>query len=296
LRSKRTVGVLILLLTSLAVSFAQVPQAEISKLTAILPGAQPLGWTSREAPSFYSTDLYRLIDGGADAYLQYGLVAMTHAEYKSKNLEITAEIYDMGDALHAFGIYSAERSPDYHFIPIGAEGYAEEGCLNFFQGVYYIKLQAFGDGSAPFLQAAASHISAKIGSATKMPEAITWLPAKGLVNHSQKYVVQAPMGHDFLSPAVTALYRLDGSEPTVLATIAASPADAARRMASLRAYYQKTGRIAPFSGLPLEAWATSNQYDGDVVFLVRGHHLLVVQHPPAHPETFLTDLISSLKD
>jgi len=32
----------------------------------------------------------------------------------------------MGKPLNAFGIYSAERSPNCHFLPLGAEGYLSD--------------------------------------------------------------------------------------------------------------------------------------------------------------------------
>lgn len=271
---------------------AVIPPAEKARLASLLPDAE----TPSEDASFYSTDLYRLIDGGAEVYHQYGMVAMTHREYKSGSMESTVEIYDIGDPLRAFGIYSAERSPDYHFIPIGAEGYAEEGTLNFFQGDYYVKLQALGDKADTRLLAAANRISAGIGTDCGMPPALAWLPTKGLAPHSQKYLVEAPMGHAYLSPAIAATYRLGGAETTVLAAIASNAADAAQRLKSLRDYYEKNGKTSALAGLPVLAWKTSNQYEGDVIFFVRGRSLVMVQHPPSQPEGFLKELIANIKD
>jgi hypothetical protein len=181
-------------------------------------------------------------------------------------------------------------------MPVGAEGYAEEGVLNFLQGVYYVKLQAFGEKPAAELENAAKSISARIGTGLTLPSAATWFPASGLVEHSQKYVVEAPLGHDFLSPAMTAAYRFGEAETTVLASFAKDAADAARRLAALKAYYGKTGKMAPFAGLPGEAWRAASPDDGDAIIFVRSGKLLVVENPPARPEAFLRELYSSVKD
>ena len=129
-----------------------IPAEVKTRLAALLP-------TGKNAPRFYSSDLYRYMDGGADIYLKYGLVAMAHREYKNAGVDMTVDVFDMGGPLQAFGIYSAERSPEYHFIPIGAEGYSSESTLNFLQGRYYVRLSAFGDGAAPALDNFARTIS-----------------------------------------------------------------------------------------------------------------------------------------
>src|ERR1039457_3038690 len=106
-----------------------VPVEVKARLAALLPNG-------KAAVRFYSADLYQYMDGGADIYLKYGLVALAHREYQGAGAEMTADVFDMGGPLQAFGIYSAERSPEYHFIPIGAEGYSSESTLNFLQGRY----------------------------------------------------------------------------------------------------------------------------------------------------------------
>ena len=190
-----------------------IPGAERDKLNALLP-APPEFFGKPGAPArYYSTDLYHYLDGGADAYLDYGLVAMIHREFKAGDVDLTVDIYDMGDPLQAFGIYSAERSPDYLFIPIGAEAHVDVGSLGFLQARYYVKLSAFGDGNRTptVLEKAARSIEARIGPVGKLPQPVTWFPVAGQVAASQKYIVKAPLGRDYLAPATTAAYRFDSS-------------------------------------------------------------------------------------
>jgi len=135
-----------------------VPAAEKAKLSILLPPG-----TGKPA-QFYSSNLYEYIDGGAEAYHKFNMAAMVHREYKSKGVDMTVDIYDMGSPSNASGIYSSERSPAYHFIPIGEEGYSSEHTLNFLQRQFYVKLTAFGDKEAvaKMLNSFAGTISAKI--------------------------------------------------------------------------------------------------------------------------------------
>jgi hypothetical protein len=275
---------------------AVIPEPEKAKLAALLPDAASFGGKPSEDASFYGSDLYRLIDGGSDAYHQNGFVALVHREYKAGDVELTVDIYDMGNPLQGFAIYSNERSPDYHFISMGAEGYSGEGMLNFLQGAYYVKMQAFGDKSDSVLTSAANGISGKIGGGKELPSPAPWLPTGGLVNRSQKYIIKAPLAHDYLAPALGATYRVGGAETLVFASLAPDAAEATRRLASLKGYYEKSGKVNAFPGVAGEVWRTDNKYEGDVVFFARGRNLVIVQHPPAKPEGFLNELYSSVKD
>ena len=81
---------------------------------SLLADPLPTDVTREEAASFYEPDnLYEYIDGGADVFLLYDFQRLLHQNFKAGKGEITADIYDMGKAENAFGIYSAERSPSY---------------------------------------------------------------------------------------------------------------------------------------------------------------------------------------
>jgi hypothetical protein len=145
---------------------AVAPRAERTKLAALLPAAASFGGQASSSARFYSADLYRYIDGGAEAFHKAGFVALIHQEYKTKGAELTADIYDMGDPARAFRMYAAERPPDCRSIRVGKEGYADEGMLYFVEGAYYVKLLAFGEPgkTAGVLENLARGISGKIGA------------------------------------------------------------------------------------------------------------------------------------
>ena len=70
---------------------------------------------------------------------------MLHQEYKASSADVTSTSITWRTESNAFGIYAVERSPDYHFLPIGTEGYGTKEILNFFQDEFYVKLSAFSD-------------------------------------------------------------------------------------------------------------------------------------------------------
>jgi hypothetical protein len=248
------------LLPALRAQQPPIPAEVKTRLAALLP-------TGRNPARFYSSDLYRYMDGGADIYLKYGLVAMAHREYKNAGVDMTVDVFDMGGPLQAFGIYSAERSPEYHFIPIGAEGYSSESTLNFLQGRYYIRLSAFGDGAAPELDNFARAISRNIGGDRSLPALLDILPRGNRVARSERYVMQSPAGHDFLAPALTASYRFDGKVTSLAISLAADAREANQRVDQLRQYYSRSG--------------------GDVIFFARGRYAILCLHPPADAAAFL---------
>jgi hypothetical protein len=146
---------------------AAVPRALRGRLAALVPDGKAFGGQPRGETAYYSTDLYKYIDGGAEAYNKSGFVALVHREYKTASAEITVDIYDMGGAANALAMFRAERSPDCRAVAIGAGGYAAEGLLNFTAGRYYVKLLAFSEtgGTGAALETAARGISGRIGPA-----------------------------------------------------------------------------------------------------------------------------------
>lgn len=270
---------------------AAVAPAEQVELAALLPLPASFGFTPRGAARFYSSDLGDYLAAAAAAYGQYGMVAMAHQAYQSRAGEFTVDLFDMGGPLNAFGIYAVERPPDCLYVEVGAEGYAGAGRLNFFQARYYVKISATGAGApaAALLESMAKYVSQKIWTGTEMPREIAWFPARGMTPHSQRYLARSPMGREYLAPAATAAYRFDGVETTLLVSMAASPAEAAARVARLRQSFAKPGGAA-VPGLPVEAWRGEMPGEGEMIVLAIGRNAVALVHPPAQPLAFLKQI------
>jgi hypothetical protein len=109
----------------------------------LLPELEELpGWTISQEPQIYAGDqLFELIDGGADIYLEYGFAKVVSVQYKDPSQNnIQVEIYEMTDAPSAYGIFSitqqvAEWSSDYGTISAVNDDY-----ISFWKSRYYVNL------------------------------------------------------------------------------------------------------------------------------------------------------------
>jgi hypothetical protein len=277
---------------------AVVPAAVKERLARLLPEPSEVGAARSGEQKFFSSDLYEYIDGGADVYLDYGLVAMVHQEYKASSTDITLDIYNMGAQSNAFGIYAAESSPDYHFLPIGTEGYGTNEILNFFQDEFYVKLSAFSDKekTGPVLDRFARAVSRSIGPSQAMPEFLSLFPPQNLVSHSCKFVKKSPLGHDFLAPAIMATYAFDEKQTTLVISEAPDAKGAVQRVDQLRSYFGRSGKVGPKPGLASGAFLGSNPIEGEAVFFASGSYVILCINTPPNPESFLKSVIERVTE
>jgi hypothetical protein len=275
-----------------------IPAGVKERLARLLPKPSEVGASPSGEQKFFSANLYEYLDGGAEVYLDYSLVAMLHQEYKTSSTDITVDIFDMGAKSNAFGIYAAESSPDYHFLPIGTEGYGTQEILNFFQDKFYVKLSAFSDTqkTGPVLERFGHAVSRKIGPRGSLPELLGLFPPQKLVSHSCKFVKRSPLGHDFLAPAIVASYALGEKETTLVITKASDPQVALKKVDELRSYFGHSGEVVPQPGLASGAFGGSNELEGEAVFLASGSYAILCINPPTSPESFLTSVIERIAE
>jgi len=194
-----------------------------------LPGQEPAAstlrpllpelaeWSLAEAPSGYlPATLFEYINGAAENYLSYGFRELIVGNYKKagSKASLTAEVYDMGDELRAYGVYSSERYPESRFLKIGGQGYWEDGTLNFTSGRFYVKLLCFDCGQAAEseLTAIARQIEKKTQGNGRLPVLLSLFPAEGLIANSEKFILQNVLGYGFLHHGYIANYQSRGQE------------------------------------------------------------------------------------
>jgi hypothetical protein len=115
----------------------------------------------------------------------------------------------MGKPLNAFGIYTTERYPESRFLPLGVQGYIEEGTLNFLAGRYYVKMMAYdaGDKTESVLRAAAADILRRIGDPGGFPALLGAFPAEGRLAHTEKFILKSFLGLEFMKNGLVAAYK-----------------------------------------------------------------------------------------
>jgi hypothetical protein len=272
-----------------------IPEALRSKLVRLLPtDSEITGLKGREDAMFYSpAELYKYIDGAADAFLAYDFQALGHREYTLDNTEITVDIYHMENPLNAYGIYSSERSPTSAFLAIGTEGYVSDFTLNFQQDRFYIKLSAFREkGQADQdLKKIAEVISQKIAGMRSYPQEFRLFPKEGLQPYSQTYILKSPLGHSFLGPAFLAKYDFKGKELRLLISVAVDAGSAHERLQRLQKTLKQpmTEPIGEKMGRPI--LGGQNPYEGYMLLFTHQSLVIVLI---TEEKTDVSDFLASL--
>ncbi|MFB0518753.1 MAG: DUF6599 family protein [Acidobacteriota bacterium] len=159
------------------------------QLKALLPGADDIKpWQPRgETESYVVEELYNLINGGAEIFLEYGFTEAIAQEYSREDSSLRVTIYRMSNPETAFGIYSLNRMRKPLLAGIGDEGVGEDNYLCFWQGSYYVTVEAFplGQELEESLRRLASLVSARIGEHASLPPALELLPQENRIDRSE---------------------------------------------------------------------------------------------------------------
>lgn len=173
------------------------------------------GWhVSADERVYDPNDLWDIIDGAADLYLECAFVDLRTARYSTESRRVVkAELYRHRDAENAFGIYSAERNPEYNFIPIGSQGYQQSSVLNFLAGEFYVKLSSYQSDreSADDLLAVATGIEKHLKRTAALPAVLRLFPMEGKQPNNEQFVALNFLGYGFFRSVYTASYG--GSAP-----------------------------------------------------------------------------------
>jgi len=155
-------------------------------------------------------NLWDLINGAAESYLSYDFVDLHLGDYEhASGTVIHAEVYRHSTPVNAYGIYTAERSPEYQFVEVGTQGYLEEGVLNFLAGRYYVKLYSTDSGTEvqKALQKIGEKISGQLDQENSLPEILKLFPSSWQLPYSDQYIRENFIGFDFLHSAFTVGYE-----------------------------------------------------------------------------------------
>jgi len=251
------------------------------RIASFLRDPLPARTSAQEPPAFYSPDsLYQYIDGGADIFLLYDFQLLLHQNLKNAQAELNVDIYDMGKPEDAFGIYAAERSTRYAFVPIGIEGYRSKGILNFLQDRYYVKLAGSGAGADALLVPLARLLSQRIGGVRTFPALLRELPQAHRVQHSEQYMRKDPMGHAFLAPAYMIGYSWTSKESKLLISVAGSVAEARARLEQLAKHFRESGECVSAPELGEGGIRARNSYEGRLIARTQGRYVVILLEPP----------------
>ncbi|MBU0764898.1 MAG: hypothetical protein KJ607_08695 [Bacteroidetes bacterium] len=134
---------------------------------------------------FTGQDLYLLIDGGADIFLEYGFSKVVFAKYRYAGLrKISAEVYYMDNDSAAYGIYSLKKCKNGKIVDVGDEGFFCGSYLTFWKSNCMAQLSGFEKDSVTedIIIEMGRTIAEKITGSGHKPALMSLLPGEGLRN------------------------------------------------------------------------------------------------------------------
>ena len=197
--------------------WASAPGNDGKGIKDFIPSAQELtGFVITEQPAFYDiNNLWNYINGAAPGYVSYGFQELVTfiVEKSQDSLEVVIDIYDMGDTLTAFGIFSSEKSSGDFQIEFGSGSFRSDMTLYFWQNRYYIKMMAYD--IIPETRNTLSHlskmISKKIPVRGSIPAIFSIFPQNGQIKGSHKYIPKDVLGQEYFTNGYYCEYQQEGS-------------------------------------------------------------------------------------
>lgn len=243
----------IILLFALTFAFAFV-KAVNEELFPELPG-----WKKNLTERVYtSDDLWELINGAADIFLSYYFEDLNMAEYEKGEEMIRVELYRHKTPDDTYGIYSAERMPDYPQVEVGAQGYKSQGVLNFFAGNYYVKVMSAGvkETDEQTIAMVAEKVCSVLDQPEIMPGSLDLFPEEGKIALTDSYIAQNFLGYAFLHHAFVMKYN----KPTEFQMFIINLPDQVQKMSEQYLQLVKSENVTENNGIMI----VRDQFNGTV--------------------------------
>ena len=185
------------------------PYAKEVPIESLLPKKLPDGWRQIGSPQIYTRKtLFNRIDGQAELFFKYGFQKSVFSIYQNKKNskdQIELDLYDMGNTLQGFGIFSRFRSEDRSASGVGLESYLEDTSLLFYKGRYFVMLYATEADSSVLVRLAKT-ISSEIPDSSPSPKEIDYFPKNGLKPGSIEYYPEGLLGYQFFKRGFQGVY------------------------------------------------------------------------------------------
>jgi hypothetical protein len=253
------------------------------ELKKLVPSPSELtGFKVTEDPRHYNREnLWDYMNGGAPGYLAYGFKEMVtfHVMKMENGPEVAVDVYDMGDSLNAFGIYSVERLPDGRDAPYGIDGFKSDKMLAFWQGSYYVKLRAYDatPETAQSLSLLAQVITQKLPKEGGRPPLLSIFPEKGKLERSERYLRRDVLGQDYFTNGYRVEYGKDGSTYQVFLICGNSAEETKGNFQEYLAFMETVGTPSREDlKIGEQAFAGAHDFYGTVLFARKGAHIIGV--------------------
>ncbi len=264
-------------------SYASAKEISVESL---LPKDLPEGWRQIGSSQLYTQKtLFERINGQADLFSKYAFQKSVFALYQNKNNskdQIELDIYDMGNVLQAFGIFSRFRSEDRP-AAVGLESYLEDRSLLFYKGRYFVMLYAT-EADPSLLKRIALTISSSIADSTPAPRELDYFPKDGLKPGSIEYYPEGLLGYQFFKRGFQGVYLQKGEEKSkegdkeyyLFLVIFKDPKELENGLNTYRDTLSKKGKVDSGASTPFGSKAVkgADTYRGKILMVPKGNYLL----------------------
>jgi hypothetical protein len=223
------------------------------------------GWQQQGAARSYTAEnLFEYMDGNAEGYLIYGFTRMDGVSCTSGGDTILIDISEMADPDAAYGIFTANRHPNFPVAPIGMGGQIQPRKAVFAKDRFYVELSATPEKDhSPALKVFVAALEKTISGRTALPAALAWFPQDKL--KSLRLVPESVLGLRALRRGYAAEYEFGKAFVVTEET----PETAAAVLQKLRTRIAQTepAQVAD------EAIQVTDRYLGRLCFFRKGRYL-----------------------
>jgi len=270
-----TLSVFVLIVTCWGVSSAATP------LDSLIPKRDiPKEWTLIQGPQTYNKKtLFEHINGQAELFLKYGFQKSVFAIYQSKKSrenQIEIDIYNMGNVLQAFGVFSRFRNEDRPG-GFGLDSYLDDHSAFFYKGKYFVMVYAT-ESNPDLMSQFSKLIALKISDPSPPPKEISYFPRNGLKPGSIQYFSEGLLGHQFFKRGFQGSYMEGEKEFHLFLAIFKDSQEAMNALKFYKDDLSKKGKVSSESLIQVgnSALRGEDPYQGKVIVLQKGFYLLGV--------------------
>jgi hypothetical protein len=231
-------------------SLSTAVRAEAPAMAKVLPSGFHNGWALEAKAELYNQDnLFEHINGEAELYMPYRFDLLATASYinkKSPDVLLVADVYRMGSLLDAFGVYSNYRKADYEPVKTGAEGFISLTQMMFYQGRYFVRLQATGTtgGARDIFLDSAKVIAATLPADSSRPGELDILSLPGIAPKTERYLAQSLLGYAFFRKGLIADAPVSGDQMRIFILFEDNRESARKAFNAYYAYLKEEGQDA----------------------------------------------------
>ncbi|MEN8262515.1 MAG: DUF6599 family protein [Nitrospirota bacterium] len=228
-------------------------------------------------PRTYNREnLYEYINGHAEFFIKSGFLKLTVTDYIQKGStpnqpDAVVDIYDMGKAIHAFGILSDEAGENPLDLQIGSMGFKTSQGINFIKGKYYIKVTAYSDNLP--LDSFARGIDDKIKQDPDTFPVFSRFPDIGEVL-STRYIKEAYRGLEFVNNVVEREYKINNNIIRIFIVMDEESVIDKLTVSFVDYFHQSEINYTKIDSTGKTLYIVNDPYEGDWYMLPMGNSLL----------------------